>query len=73
MEIMTQEDIIYNNKLASDDKYSKIVRGINENTPARYNSDKRLLYGASGSSGKVVVFALRLDTYPKTKKIKFFI
>ena len=41
----TQEDIIYNNKLASDDKYSKIVRGIEENTPARYNSDKRLLYG----------------------------
>ena len=54
----TQEDIIYNNKLASDDKYSKIVRGIDENTPARYNSDKRLLYGASGSSGKVVVLSL---------------
>ena len=67
-----QEDIIYNNKLASDDKYSKIVRGIEENTPARYNSDKRLLYGASGSSGKVVVFALRLDTYPKAKKNKVF-
>ena len=43
-------DIIYNNKLASDDKYSKIVRGIDEDTPARYNSDKRLLYGASGLS-----------------------
>tara|TARA_Y100001933_G_scaffold56750_1_gene56496 strand:+ start:68 stop:1759 length:1692 start_codon:yes stop_codon:yes gene_type:complete len=67
-----KEDIIHNEKLASDDKYSKIVRGIDENTPARYNSDKRLLYGASGSSGKVVVFALRLDTYPKAQKNKVF-
>ena len=66
------KDIIYNNKLASDDKYSKIVRGIDQDTPARYNSDKRLLYGASGSSGKLVVFALRLDTYPKPKKNKVF-
>ena len=65
-------DIIYNEKLASDDKYSKIVRGIDEDTPARYNSDKRLLYGASGSSGKLVVFALRLDTYPKPKTNKVF-
>jgi len=67
-----QEDIIYNDKLASDDRYSEIVRGIDENTPARYNSDKRLLYGASGSSGKLVVFAVRLDTYPKPKKNKVF-
>ena len=67
-----QEDIIYNDKLASDDKYSEIVRGIDETTPARYNSDKRLLYGASGSSGKLVVFAVRLDTYPKPRKNKVF-
>ena len=67
-----QEDIIYNDKLASDDKYSEIVRGIDENTPARYNSDKRLLYGVSGSSGKLVVFAVRLDTYPKPRKNKVF-
>ena len=66
------QDIIYNEKLASDDKYPKIVRGIDEDTPARYNSDKRLLYGASGSSGKLVVFALRLDTYPKPKTNKVF-
>ena len=67
-----QKDIIYNEKLASDNKYSEIVRGINEDTPARYNSDKRLLYGASGSSGKLVVFAVRLDTYPKPRKNKVF-
>ena len=67
-----QEDVIYDDKLASDDKYSEIVRGIDETTPARYNSDKRLLYGASGSSGKLVVFAVRLDTYPKPRRNKVF-
>ena len=68
----SDQDITYNDKLASDDKYSKIVRGIDEDTPARYNSDKRLLYGASGSSGKLIVFALRMDTYPKPKTNKVF-
>ena len=67
-----KSDIINSNKLASDDKYSKIVREIDKNTPARYNSDNRLLYGASGSAGKVAVFAVRLDTYPIPKKNKVF-
>jgi D-lactate dehydrogenase len=65
-------DIISSNKLASDNMYSEIVRQINKSTPARYNSDNRLLYGASGSAGKVAVFAVRLDTYPTPKKNKVF-
>ncbi len=65
-------DIIYSDKLASDNKYSEIVRQINSKTPARFNSDTRLLYGASGSSGKIAVFAVRLDTYPKPKKNQVF-
>ena len=68
----TNTDIINSDKLASDDKYSEIVRNINSNRPSRYNSDSRLLYGASGSAGKVAVFALRLDTYPKPKKSQVF-
>ena len=48
------------------------MRQINKNTPARYNSDSRLLYGASGSAGKIAVFAVRLDTYPIPKKNKVF-
>ena len=67
-----KKDIINSNKIASDNKYSEIVRGINSKTPARFNSDERLLYGASGSSGKVAVFAVRLDTYPKPKKSQVF-
>ena len=33
-----KSDIKISDKLASDDKYSEIVRQINKNTPARYNS-----------------------------------
>lgn len=66
------EDIIYSNKSASDKGYSKIVKDVNSDIPARYNSDKRLLCGASGSAGKIAVFAVRLDTYPAPKKKKVF-
>lgn len=67
-----KSDIINSNKLASDNKYSKIVREINSKTPSRFNADDRLLYGVSGSAGKVVVFAVRLDTYPVPKQNKVF-
>tara|TARA_X000001036_G_scaffold61721_1_gene51901 strand:+ start:1619 stop:3310 length:1692 start_codon:yes stop_codon:yes gene_type:complete len=67
-----KSDILNTNKLGSDDKYSKIVRQINKNTPARFNSDIRLLHGASGSAGKIAVFAVRLDTYLSPIKNKVF-
>ena len=67
-----KKDIIHSKKIASDNMYSQIVRDIDSKTPARFNSDNRLLYGASGSSGKVAVFAVRLDTYPKPKKNQVF-
>ena len=66
------KDIIYSNKSASDKGYSKIVKDVNSDIPARYNSDKRLLCGASGSAGKIAVFAVRLDTCPAPKKKKVF-
>ena len=66
------KDIIYSNKSASDKGYSKIVKDVNSDIPARYNSDKRLLCGASGSAGKIAVFAVRLDTYRAPKKKKVF-
>lgn len=50
---------------ASDDGYEAIVRNIDAHTPARYNSDPRLLHTVSGSAGKVVVFAVRIDTFAK--------
>ena len=67
-----KSDIIQSNKLASDNEYSNIVRQIDSNLPARYNADKRLLHGVSGSAGKVAVFAVRLDTYSIPKKNQVF-
>ena len=67
-----ESDIVNTNKLGSDDKYSEIVRQIDKNTPSRFNSDSRLFYGASGSAGKIAVFAVRLDTYISPKENKVF-
>lgn len=67
-----KSDIKNTGKLGSDDKYSEIIRKINEDTPSRFNSDSRLLYGASGSAGKLAVFAVRLDTYLSPKENKVF-
>ena len=67
-----ESDIFNTKKLGSDDKYSEIVRQIDKNTPSRFNSDSRLLYGASGSAGKIAVFAVRLDTYISPKENKVF-
>ena len=68
----TNSDILKSKKLGSDDKYSEIVRGIDQNTASRFNADNRLLHSASGSAGKIAVFALRLDTYKAPKKSKVF-
>ncbi len=65
-------DVINTKKRASDYGYIDIVRNINSNTPSRFNSDPRLLYGASGSAGKIVVFAVRLDSYKKPRENKIF-
>ncbi|MCL7928437.1 D-lactate dehydrogenase [Halomonas llamarensis] len=54
---------------ASDDDYQTIIRGADQPGAARYNNDPRLLHGASGSAGKVVVFAVRLDTFEQEKDV----
>jgi D-lactate dehydrogenase (quinone) len=68
----TSNQVQFPDKLASDNEYEKRLRAIDQNTPARFNADKRRLYGVSGSAGKVTVFAVRLDTYPAAKKNKVF-
>nr|WP_233237353.1 D-lactate dehydrogenase [Bordetella sp. LUAb4] len=49
---------------ASDQGYSAHVRDVDAATPARYNADPLRLHEASGSAGKLMVFAVRLDTFP---------
>ncbi len=57
---------------ASDRDYQQRVRDVNSFTPARFNADQRRLYESSGCAGKIAVFAVRLDTFPKPEKEKVF-
>ena len=52
---------------ASDNHYRDYVRDVDAATPARYNADPRCLNEASGCAGKLAVFAVRLDTFPKKR------
>ncbi|MBD2791039.1 D-lactate dehydrogenase [Xenorhabdus szentirmaii] len=58
------EDIQCSDKSASDHEYSLRVRDVDADTPSRFNADERRLFEASGCAGKLVVFAVRLDTFP---------
>lgn len=58
---------------ASDQRYSHDVRQVDEDSPARFNADPSRLFEASGSAGKVCVFAVRLDTYEKVESSVFYI
>lgn len=49
----------------SDPDYARHVRDVAAATPARYNADPRRLRGASGSAGRVMVFAVAVDTFAK--------
>lgn len=60
------------NRLASDTEYADRVRDVDAASPARFNADKRRLYEASGCAGKLAVFAVRQDTYPKAGMEKVF-
>ncbi|MEC9437164.1 MAG: D-lactate dehydrogenase, partial [Candidatus Neomarinimicrobiota bacterium] len=67
-----KDQIHFPNKLASDNEYKVRIRDVDAQTPARFNADKRRLYGASGSAGKIAVFAVRLDTYLSPKRSQVF-
>jgi D-lactate dehydrogenase len=58
--------------VASDRNYASRVREIDADTPARFNADPHRLYEASGSAGKLMVFAVRLDTFPIEQGAKVF-
>lgn len=57
---------------ASDHDYSRHVREVEAETPARFNADPRRLHEASGCAGKLAVFAVRLDTFEAEKETAVF-
>ncbi len=59
-------------RVASDQNYASHVREIDAGTPARFNADPNRLFEASGSAGKVMLLAVRLDTFPKDDKVGVF-
>lgn len=62
----TDADVLHEpERHASDHDYANHVRDIDADTPARFNADPRKLHEASGSAGKLALFAVRLDSFAK--------
>ncbi|WP_343528421.1 D-lactate dehydrogenase [Sphingomonas sp.] len=62
----TSADISHDpSRVASDHRYAEHVRAIDAPTPARFNADPGRLFEASGSAGKVMLLAARLDTFAR--------
>lgn len=55
-----------------DSGYQARLRDVDADSPARFNADKDRLYEASGCAGKLIVFAVRLDTFPKEAESSVF-
>lgn len=60
-------------RAASDPRYAEHVRAVDADTPARFNADPSRLFEASGSAGKLCLFAVRLDTFQKEPSTVFYI
>jgi D-lactate dehydrogenase (quinone) len=59
-------------KWGSDREYGRHVRDIDADSPARFNANPQRLFEASGCAGRVMVFAVRLDTFPKDAGTRVF-
>ena len=59
-------------RAASDAHYAEHVRKVDAATPARFNADPVRLFEASGSAGKIMLFAVRLDTFARDGTTRVF-
>ncbi|MFE8103853.1 D-lactate dehydrogenase [Brenneria goodwinii] len=66
------EDVIHDDRQASDHEYIERIRDVDADTPSRFNADERRLFEAAGCAGKLSVFAVRLDTFPAEKSQQVF-
>lgn len=67
-----QKDIQQHCGKGHDHLYCNHVRQVDEDSPARFNADPARHYEASGSAGKLAIFAVRLDTFPLEKETAVF-
>ncbi len=68
----SDSDVRHDAGAGSDHGYATHVRQVDADTPARFNADPQRLREASGSAGKLMVFAVRLDTFPIEQNAKVF-
>ena len=68
----TDADIAPASGQTSDHEYQDRVRDIDADTPSRYNNDARRLFEASGSAGRLIVFAVRIDTFAKPERQQIY-
>lgn len=66
------QDIAHDCGKGHDHAYCQHVRQVDEHSPARFNADPSRHYEASGSAGKLAIFAVRLDTFPAEKQTAVF-
>ncbi len=59
-------------RFASDQGYEAHVRDVDAPTPARFNADPHRLFESAGSAGKVMIFAVRLDTFARDERTAVF-
>lgn len=67
-----RKDITQDAGKGHDHNYCDHVRQVDEPTAARFNADPARHYEASGCAGKLMVFAVRLDTFPQEKHTAVF-
>ena len=67
-----QKDITRDAGKGHDHAYCNHVRQVDEPTAARFNADPARHYEASGCAGKLMVFGVRLDTFPLEKHTAVF-
>lgn len=70
---ISPERIVQADEPATGAGYEEQVRGIDQPTPARYNADSRCHFEASGSAGKVIVFAVRTNSFPAARRKASFL
>ncbi|WP_413734584.1 D-lactate dehydrogenase [Sodalis sp. RH21] len=68
----SRADIHAADRACSDHEYAQRVRDVEADTPSRFNADRRRLFEAAGSAGKLAVFAVRLDTFPAEQRQQVF-
>lgn len=65
-------DVLLGAGKGHDHAYCHHVRQVDADSPARFNADPARHYEASGSAGRLAVFAVRLDTFPLEKDTAVF-